>query len=401
MTRGTATTPAAVVTDRTLLESARRISVGLPHRSLDIERSGTLPADLVEDFTRHDLFRLAMPKALGGTGAAPRTIVEIVEEVSRGDGATGWSLLIGNIGNAFLAWLEPEVAQRILAENPRMIVAGGQAPLGQAEPKPDGGGYTLTGRWPFGSGSLHAHWFMGGFIVMENGRPKTNEWGAPVMGVAYFPAEQARIDDTWHVAGLQGTGSHDIVAEGIDLPLAHTSVPYFTRATYDDPLYRLTAYNLLLTVMAGFPLGVARRALDEARVQFAGRRLTSDGTAYLADPAVQVTMLKHETALDAARRHLLGTLDELLDTLAREQVDYAGRARLAAAIIHVYDVGRELVQALFRLAGTAAVHDTNPLQRCLRDLVAGSQHVAFSFDSRKRIANARLGLQTAPAFFGV
>ncbi|MGW1156965.1 acyl-CoA dehydrogenase family protein [Streptomyces sp. NPDC002513] len=401
MTSGIATTPAAGETDRTLLESARKIASGLPARSLAIESSGTLPADLVKEFAEHDLFRLAMPVALGGTGAAPRTIVEIVEEVSRGDGATGWSLLIGNIGNAFLAWLDPEVARRILAATPEMIVAGGQAPLGQAVPKPDGSGYTLTGRWPFGSGSLHAHWFMGGFIVMENGRPRTNEWGAPVMGVAYFPAAQAKIDDTWHVAGLQGTGSHDIVVDGIDLPLAHTSVPYFERASYDDPLYRLTAYNLLLTVMSGFPLGVARRALDEARRQFADRRLLGTGTPYLEDPAVQVAFLKHETALDAARRHLLDTLDELLGTLAREQVDYAERARLAAAIIHVYDVGRELVQGLFRLAGTAAVLDTNLLQRCMRDLVAGSQHVAFSFDSRKRIANARLGLQTAPAFFGV
>lgn len=387
--------------DRTLLDAAGRIAAGLPDRSGEIERAGTVPADLVAAFVEHDLFRLAMPVALGGTGAAPRTIVEIIEEVSRGDGATGWSLLIGNIGNAFLAWLEPDVAKKILAGTPNMIVAGGQAPLGRAVPKPDGSGYTLSGRWPFGSGSLHAGWYMGGFIVMENGRPKTNEWGAPVMGVAHFPADQATIDETWQVAGLQGTGSHDILADEIDLPLAHTSVPYFARAHHDDPLYRLTAYNLLLTVMSGFPLGVARRALDESRRQLAERRMLSTGTSWLEDPAVQVALLKHETALDSARRHLLGTLDELLGALAEDPLEYADRARLAAAVIHAYDVGRELVQGLFRLAGTAVVLDTNPLQRCMRDLVAGSQHVAFSFDSRKRIANARLGLQTAPAFFGV
>jgi hypothetical protein len=98
---------------------------------------------------------------------------------------------------------------------------------------------------------------------------------------------------------------------------------------------------------------------------------------------------------------MLDTLDELLDELADSESDYAGRSVLAAAIIHAYDVGRETVQAVFRLAGTGAVFDTNPLQQCLRDLVAGSQHVAFSFDSRKRIANARLGLQKTPAFFGV
>ncbi|TDU02175.1 alkylation response protein AidB-like acyl-CoA dehydrogenase [Streptomyces sp. 846.5] len=393
--------PTRAGSDQALADTARRISATLPARSLEIESAGTMPADLVAEFTKNNLFRLAMPLDLGGMAVAPRTIIEIVEEVSRGDGATGWSLLIGNIGNAFLAWLEPEVAESILAGNPDLVVAGGQAPLGQAVPRPDGTGYQLTGRWPFGSGSLHAHWFMGGFIVMQDGQPKTNDWGMPVMGVAYFPASEARVDDTWHVAGLGGTGSHDIVAEDLDLPAAHTSVPYFDRANHPDPLYRLTAYNLLLTVMAGFPLGVAKRALEEADAQLRERVQQSTGRPWIHDPAVQVTLLKHETALAAARRHVLETVEELIGSLAEDQGDYAERARLAASVIHAYDVGREAVQALFRLVGTAGVLNTNPLQRCMRDLVAGSQHVAFSFDSRKRIANARLGLQTAPAFFGV
>jgi alkylation response protein AidB-like acyl-CoA dehydrogenase/ribosome-associated toxin RatA of RatAB toxin-antitoxin module len=386
--------------DEALESAARRVAANLPARSLEIEQLGTLPPDLVGEFAKNDLFRLAMPTALGGVGASPAAIVRIVEEVSYADGAAGWSLMIGNIGNAFLAWLDPDAARRIAA-SPDLVVAGGQAPLGQAVPRPDGDGYALTGRWPFGSGALHAGWYMGGFIVMEDGRPKLTEHGAPVMGVAHFPAEHARIDRTWQVAGLGGTGSHDIVVENIHVPHAHTSVPYFQRAPYPDPLFRLTAYNLLMTLMAGFPLGVAARALDEADRQLREKTAPSSGKPWIEDPAVQVALLKHGTALRAARTHLFDTLEGLLAELGGRECDYSERAALAAAVIQAYDVGRELVQAVFRLGGTAALLDTNPLQRCLRDLVAGAQHVAFSFDSRKRIAHARLGLQKTPAFFGV
>jgi alkylation response protein AidB-like acyl-CoA dehydrogenase len=384
-----------------LRERVRELAPAVSARSLEIEQARTLPPDLVSELREAGLFRLATPVSLGGGGVAPRTIVEVVEELSRADGATGWCVLIANIGGAFLGWLEPGAAERIVTGNPDVVVAGGLAPLGQATL--DGDTYRLTGRWQFGSGCLHSDWFMGGFMVMDGGRPKTNQWGMPEMRLAYFPTDQATVEDTWRVAGLAGTGSHDVVAEGVVVPAEYTSVPYFGRAGHPDPLCRLSAYNLLLTLMAGFPLGVARRALDEARAQLADRPRPAGDTGWLDDPAVQVTLLRHETALAAARRHVLDTLDELLDQLGEGtgEGSYPERARLAAAIIHAYDAGREAVLDCFRLAGAGALFDDNPLQRCMRDLVAGSQHVAFSADSRKRVANALLGLQTTPVFFGV
>jgi alkylation response protein AidB-like acyl-CoA dehydrogenase len=381
------------------LARARALAPVIGARSAEIERARTLPPDLVARLRDAGLFRIAMPAGLGGPGVSPREMVETIEEVSRADGATGWCVLIANIGAAFLAWLDEAAAAEIAGRQPDLLIAGGQAPLGQAEQVGDA--YRLTGRWAFASGCLHANWFMGGFMVMDGGRPKLNQWGVPEMRIGHFPADQARVEDTWDVAGLAGTGSHDIVAEQVLVPAAYTSVPYFAPAPAPDPLFRLTGYNLLLTLMSGFPLGVARRALAEAREQLGRRERPGAEAGWLADPAVQVTLLHHEAALAAARRHVLDTLEELLAALAEGPGSYPERARLAAAVIHAYDVGREVVQDCFRLAGAAALFDDNPLQRCLRDLVAGAQHVAFSADSRKRVANALLGRQEQPVFFGV
>jgi indole-3-acetate monooxygenase len=393
--------PVAVDRSADLLGVARSLAPSISARSLEIEAARTLPADLVRTLRDEHLFQLAMPARLGGQGVAPHTVVEIVEEISRADGATGWCLLIGNIGNAFLAWLDPDVAGAIVAAQPDILIAGGQAPLGQATLDTDGRTYRLRGRWPFGSGCLHSNWYMGGFIVMEDNRPKLNSWGMPEMRVAYFPANLGRVDDTWYVAGLGGTGSHDILADDIAVPVEHTSVPYFNRADQPDPLYRLTAYNLLLTVMAGFPLGVGARALDEVVEQLRTKPHQAVGQPWLEDPAVQTTLMRRRVGLQAARRQLFDTLDEVLADLETGESTYQQRARLAAAVIHAYDAGRDAAVDAFRLSGTAGLLDTNPVQRCMRDLVAGAQHVAFSADSRKRVANALLGLQTAPAFFGV
>jgi alkylation response protein AidB-like acyl-CoA dehydrogenase len=395
----TSTVLAPVASGPELLERARALAPAVSARSLEIEQARTLPPDLVAQLREAGLFRLATPVSLGGNGTPPRRIVEIIEELSRADSATGWCVLIANITGANLGWLEHGAAQRIVADNPDVMLASGLAPLGQAVM--EGDRYRLNGRWNFSSGCLHADWFLGGFVVMEGGRPKAGPRGMPEMRVAYFPTEQARVEDTWRVAGLAGTGSHDVVAEDVLVPAEHTSVPYFGRPDHPDPLCRLTTYNQLLTIMAGFPLGVARRALDEAKAQLAERPRPSGEPGWLHDPAVQLTLMRHETALAAARRHVLDTIDEVLEQLRDAEGSYPVRARLAAAVIHAYDVGREAVLDCFRLAGAGALFDDNPLQRCMRDIVAGQQHAAHSANTRRRIANALLDLQTTPAFLGV
>jgi alkylation response protein AidB-like acyl-CoA dehydrogenase len=395
----TSTMLAPVTSGPTLLERVRALAPAVSARSLEIEQARTLPLDLVSQLRDAGLFRMATPVSLGGNGTPPHSIVEIVEEMSRADGATGWCMLIANITGANLGWLEHGAAQRIVADNPDVMLASGLAPQGRAVL--EGDTYRLNGRWNFSSGCLHADWFMGGFMVMEGGRPKPSPHGMPEMRLAYFPIDQARVEDTWRVAGLAGTGSHDVVAEDVLVPAEYTSVPYFGRPDHPDPLCRLSTYNQLLIIMAGFPLGVARRALDEARAQLAERPRPLGGPGWLDDPAVQVTLMRHETALAAARRHVLDTIDEVLDQLSHGEGSVPERARLAAAVIHAYDTGREAVLDCYRLAGAGALFDDNPLQRCMRDIVAGQQHAAYSANTCKRVANALLGLQTTPVFLGV
>src|SRR3954464_7512355 len=224
------------------------------------EARRTMPAHLVETTRAAGLFRMAMPADLGGLELDPVRIVEAIEAISHADASAGWTTLIGN-STAFFAWLEPAAAADMLGGNRNVVSTSMFAPMGQA--RRDGGGLVIEGRWPFNSGCVHADWYQTAVVVMNDGRPEVRADGRPDVRFAMFPRDGASIIDTWHSLGLRGTGSHDIEVHDLRIPIEHTAAPMLDEPADTGPLARLGFFSLLTVLMSGFPLGVARRALDE------------------------------------------------------------------------------------------------------------------------------------------
>src|SRR5207302_10009639 len=145
-----------------------------------------------------------------------------IEEISRADGSAGWTTFIGNT-TSFVAWLEPGVAKELVAERPDFVMSGVFAPTGTA--RPDGDALVIDGRWTFNSGCPHADWFLNGVVVMDGDDPRMVPPGRPDWRFAIYPAAEGAIVDTWHVAGLRGTGSHDVKATSVRVRRARTIVP--------------------------------------------------------------------------------------------------------------------------------------------------------------------------------
>jgi alkylation response protein AidB-like acyl-CoA dehydrogenase len=398
----TAATAAAHVpaAPNALLEAAREIAGKADVQAEITERERALPADLVRDMRACRLFAMALPAALGGLEADPATIVSVVAEIARADASAGWNILIGNSA-AFLAWLSPDAAEDIVRLTPDPVVAGSMAPLGTAEQRADGA-YRLTGQWPFASGCGHADWLMGGFVVTENGRPRHTPSGRPELRVAFFPVSAATVLETWHVAGLRGTGSHDIRVDCVDVPAARTAVPFLFPAQQPGPLFRLSPFNILMVLLAGFPLGVARRALDELTALAAVKRRAGAAPRLLDSAVVQTEIVAAEAALHAAREGVLAVFRDTWAALAAgTELTLTQRAWVAAATVHAFDVGRHITTTMFHFAGASALYHDHPLQRCFRDAHAACQHIAFGDESRLRIARALMGQQSEPTLFQV
>src|SRR5262245_21267232 len=169
------------------------------------ERARRLPLPLVEAMAKAGLFRLWIPRTLGGEEADPMTLVRVVEEVSRVDGAAGWCLAIGAEYGVMSGLLAAEAANEIYGSDPHVRTAGALRPAGTAVV--EDGGYRATGRWPLGSGCQHSSWIVGGCRILDGDQPRLRPDGSPVTRIMFFPAADCAILDTWHSIGLRGTGS--------------------------------------------------------------------------------------------------------------------------------------------------------------------------------------------------
>jgi indole-3-acetate monooxygenase len=142
------------------IEAAKGLAPQIQASADEIERSRRLPLPLVHAMAQAGLFRLWIPRSLGGEEADPMTLVRVVEEVSRTDGAAGWCLGIGGEYGVFGGYLPADTAHEIYGSDPLVRTAGALRPFGNALVVD--GGYRVTGRWPLGSGCQHSGWIVGG-----------------------------------------------------------------------------------------------------------------------------------------------------------------------------------------------------------------------------------------------
>ena len=339
----------------------------------------TMPPQLVTATRAAGLFRMAMPAALGGLELDPIKIVESIEAMSHADGSAGWTTLIGN-STAFFAWLEPTAAKDMLGGSSDVVSTSMFAPMGRA--RRDGGDLVVEGRWPFNSGCVHADWYQAAVVVINDGQPEVRPDGRPDLRFAMFPRDGASIIDTWHSLGLRGTGSHDIEVHDLRIPIEHTAAPMLDQPADEGPLASLGFFPLLTVLMGGFPLGVARRALDELG-QLASTKRRGTSVATIADdPRTQYDIGGADAALLAARAFLLDVLGDAWTTVTSGMELSSEKAtRIALAGQQAMNASVTAVDRAFAVAGASAVYASHPLQRCFRDIHTANQHIAFGGQS--------------------
>jgi alkylation response protein AidB-like acyl-CoA dehydrogenase len=374
-----------------VLRAADELAQVLSVRASEGETLRTMPEDLVSTAKRAGLFRLALPRSLGGLELDPRTIVEVLETLSRADGSAGWTILIGN-STAFFAWLDPAVAKDMIGDNPDFSSTSMFAPMGQARPDGDHD-YVISGRWPFNSGCPHSEWLQVGVFVMDGAIPRFRAEETPDWRWAFVEAEAAQIEDTWKSLGLRGTGSHHLTLSDARVPEDHVAAPLFEPARHDGPLWRLPLFTLTAIVMVGFPLGVARRALDEF-TELAKRKFRGAPTATVAlDGFAQVQLARAEAQVQAARSYVYDVVGQLWETcLAGDEPNLQQRTRMILAANQAMRAGVDAVDSLFPLAGAEGVYTGQPLERCFRDLHTANQHIIFSSERDKMFSKLQFGI---------
>src|SRR5882724_977563 len=267
-------------------ELARELAPLLEEHAAANEDGVTLAAPVVAALHDRGLFHLLVPVAFGGSEVPVRTAFEVFEEVSRADGATGWSLMAGAIYLAVAAGYLPDEGARAIFADPRAVAAGQVAPLGTATIA-DGGGWTVEGRFGFASGGLHASWFYGGFREHAvSGEPVMLADGLPSIVVGLFPVSAVELLGNWDVIGLVGTGSVDYRIPAQTLEPAFSFPLFEPELRRGHPRLRMGLAGLTCIGHAAFATGVARRALDELVVLATSKRRIGRSTL-IDDPVFQ------------------------------------------------------------------------------------------------------------------
>ncbi|ABY22361.1 oxidoreductase [Renibacterium salmoninarum ATCC 33209] len=258
----TTITETATVPDRAqLVARATELTTLLKKNAAEGEKNRRVVEESIQALTEAGLFKLAVPKRYGGYETDMRTMLDVSKAVGYADGGTAWVLTLTNIC-AWLTGLFPVKAQdEVFGADPDAKVSGVLTPTSTTV-KVDGG-YKVTGRWYYNSGSWHATW-----AVM--GIPITDETGAVVdQGLALIPTSEMTLEDTWFVAGMRSSGSNCLVAEDVFVPDHRImSVPpaiegdYPTEQLDSEALYRSAFVPILVLVLIGPQLGLGQAALD-------------------------------------------------------------------------------------------------------------------------------------------
>src|SRR5712671_8008377 len=276
------------------IERARELGPELDAAAEEIELRRELPESIVEALVERGLFRLLLPRSLGGAELPPAVYVQVIEEVAKHDASTAWCLGQATGCTMTSALLEPEVACEIFGGK-RGIVAWG--PPGPAEARAVPGGYRLSGTWSFASGSHHASWLGAHVPILGiDGTPQLRPDGGPVMRTLLFPKASARFADIWHVIGLRGTGSDSYTVAQLFVPESHTVLrEAAARPRQPGLLYAFSSSNIYASGFAGVALGIARSALD-AFVELARDKIPRGAKSTLRDNNVIQTQVAQSEA---------------------------------------------------------------------------------------------------------
>ncbi len=375
---------------------ARELTPRIRELAPRIERERRLPQELVDDLVAAGLMHLLIPKSYGGHEVDPVTAARAVEEVALADGSAGWCVMLAAQSGSFAGLTLPETAREVWGGG--AIVAGAARPIGRAQWLDSRRGFTLTGRWPFASGSSHATWFSAEAPVYDGDAIRRDEAGHEVSRAYLVPRAQVTVHDTWDTTGLRGTASHDYSIDAAFVPEAH-SFHMFSAPQHPWALYRAPA--LVFMNHGSHALGLARAALEGAR-EIATTKRGWGGVALASMPRVQATIAEATVVVESARSYLYATADELWQSLlggASDEDLGAQRARVRLAAAHAASASVRATDLVHAAMGATSIFTGNPIERQFRDVHTAAAHVMIGPLIYEAAGRVELGLEADFPFF--
>jgi 3-hydroxy-9,10-secoandrosta-1,3,5(10)-triene-9,17-dione monooxygenase len=380
----------SATTDMTIDELVARADALLPaiaERALQTERDRRIPRETLDEIQAAGLNRILHPRRFGGYGMDYDAFFEISWRLSSACGSTGWVYSVASVHH-WQVGLSPEAAQEDYFATGDVWSSSAFNPRG-AKVEPVDGGWRLAGHWRYSSGCLHADWALLGAIVPE--------FTAPVL--LLVPRADFRIEDTWQVSGLKGTGSNDIVIDEPVFVPAHRYVPMGGcdaaavaaegRGSYGAPMPSLIPWSLVTPVI-GMAQGMLNAYEDATRTRVAA--FSGQEVAKMVGPQLRIG--EAAAALDTARSIARSNIREVIERGGRgESFSDEDRVRLRRDHAYAANLCYDATMMVARAGGASSLFETNPIQRFMRDVHAGSMQLVANWDEQaESYGRVRMGM---------
>jgi 3-hydroxy-9,10-secoandrosta-1,3,5(10)-triene-9,17-dione monooxygenase len=359
-----------------LVAQARGLFEFMRERAPRAENERHLLPDMVAAFTDAGLVRTLVPRRWGGAGLGLTDALDVTIEVARAYGSMGW---VGSFWSDHPHWIGfyPEAAQaEVWSDGPDARVATSFVPVGKVTLAD--GGFLLSGEWAWASGVGHSEWVMLGGLVPRDGGPPENR-------LFLVPTREVTIVDTWFNAGLRGTGSDNVRAEGVFVP-EHRMLPMESvregsspgSSVNRDPHFLAPLMTHAGYAMVGPGIGIARGMIDDwaANARAKAHSYTKEQVA--ATVPMQMQLAESAALIDTAELLVRRCLERVqsdtelgLDDRVRHRRDISFAARLLT----------RGVDELMQTAGASAMRDESPIQRGWRDVRTIALHVMLNFNA--------------------
>ena len=378
-----------------MIARTRAMIPKLRDRARQGERERRLPKETIAEMQAAGLFRVLQPRRWGGYELDIHTYFDIQMALGEGDMSVAWVYGVVGVHPWFMAWLDDRAAKDVWGTNDSTLICSSLMPSGTA--KPIDGGFRISGSWKYASGCEHCEWALLGCMV---------EGGSSLRCLFLVPRNDYEIVDTWHVPGLKGTGSHDIVVKDAFVP-AHrmqSQADNFNgvapgHAINTAPLYRLPFGQVFFRGISTGAIGALQAMLD-VYLQYGKMRVQRNAGLAAEDGAIQLLCAETAAAIDEMKTILHRNFKVLEGYAARgEPPPLKLRVEYKFHNTAVAERCSLLAARLFKAAGTAGIAADLPFGRILNDITVGRQHVSNQYEIAGRAFGSFLfGIETIKDF---
>lgn len=365
--------------DPTAEELVARAAAMIPvlrSREADALQAGQVSTQTIQELQDAGFFRVLQPKRYGGYEMSPLTYGRIARTLAEGCMSTAWVYAIVAVHNWELALFDDKAAQDVWNSDSNVRICSSYMPVGRVTRVE--GGYRLSGRWNFSSGSGHCDW-----VILGANIPSETAGGAPEPRNFLLPRADYQVLDNWDVMGLQGTGSNDILVENAFIPEYRTvrdddlfAMQCPGHAVNTAPLYKIPFAQLFNRTVSSTSLGTLKRALDSFVDATKSRRTTYTGERLARDSSVQFAISEVERILDEQVLVMERDLTELLDRAVAGDWPLDRRAALAAATTSTVSRCVRGIDILMEFSGAKALFRGHPVRQSFLDIHCARAHVA-------------------------